>query len=393
MHRLGLIGRTVMNRDAAPGLLEAYKTQFARSSDRVHLNNAGLAPISAVARNVVSGWATRFHHEGFHTDADYMSEVGRARASLGRLIGCRADEIAFFQSTSGAVSQVAFGVRLESGDEVLTWDQDYGSLLYPWREACERSGARFVVAESGANLETPVDNLLAKLNQRTRFVALSWVQFQTGAITDLAPIVEAAHRQGAWVVVDVMQGLGLMPFDMHDLGVDAVFGGSHKWLTSPVGVGFLAIRHEHTAQMRPLLVGSSTYGTCDDPVSAVCVPKVDATRFESGSKQVLEITALGGSVDTILAAGVDVVGREAERLATALQEGLREQGHRIHSPHADRQRGAIVNVSGPSVEVLRARNITFALRGPGIRFSPHAFNTDDEIRAVLGATDPRGVPL
>lgn len=369
--------------------LAAYKTQFARSPDRVHLNNAGLAPIPACARDVVSSWAARFHEEGFLTDADYMNAVARARASLGELIGCEPDEIAFFQSTSAAVSQVAFGMHLDAGSEVLTWDQDYGSLLYPWREACERAGAGLVVAPSGPRLETPVEALLARLSHRTRVVALSWVQFQSGAITDLAPIVEAAHGYGAWVVVDVMQGLGLMPFDMAALGVDAVCGGSHKWLTSPVGVGFLAIRREHTKQLRPLLIGSMTYGTCDDPVSSACVAKVDAARFESGSKQVLEIAALGSSVELILATGVDVIAAEAERVATMLRVGLIEQGHAVHAPHGERQRGAIVNVSGPSVDALRRRNITFAVRGPGVRLSPHAFTTDDEIARVLNVTDPR----
>lgn len=368
--------------------LESYQGQFARSLHCVHLNNAGLAPISAPARDVIQSWAARFFHEGFLTDGDYMNMVARARVSLGALIGCHADEVAFFQSTSGAVSQVALGMRLDPSCEILTWDQEYGSLLYPWREASARSGARLVVAASEPNLRTPVDKLLAMLNDRTRVVALSWVQFQTGAVTDLAPLVEAAHRRGAWVVVDVMQGLGVMPFDMHGLGVDAVFGGSHKWLTSPVGVGFLAVRAEHTANLRPLVIGSSTYGTCDDAVNDVCVPKVDASRFESGSKQVLEIVALGASVDLILATGVRVIGSEAERLARALRDGLRSQGHVIHTPHGDNQRGPIVNVSGPNVAALRRRNITFALRGPGIRFSPHAFNTDEEIRIVLATTDP-----
>lgn len=369
--------------------LDDFKNQFARAPARIHLNNAGLSPITAVARDRIARWAERFHQEGFLTDADYMDEVARARASLGQLIGCEAGEIAFFQSTSGAVSQVAFGARLEPGDEVLTWDQDYGSLLYPWRQACERSGATLVAATSGPNLETPADRLLEKLGARTRFVAISWVQFQTGAITDLAPVIDAAHRRGAWVVVDVMQGLGLLPFDMHALGVDAVCGGSHKWLASPVGVGFLALRREHTAKLRPLLIGASTYGTCDDPVSSACVPKVDATRFESGSKQVLEITALGASVDAILAAGVEAIGTEAQRLATLLRDGLRAQGHRINTPNGETQRGGIVNVSGPSAEALRSQSITFALRGPGVRFSPHAFNSDEEIEAVLGATHPR----
>ena len=179
-----------------------------------------------------------------------------------------------------------------------------------------------------------------------------------------------------------MQSLGLHPMQMKEWGIDAVAGGSHKWLTSPVGVGFLALDMKHMNMIKPHNVGAYTFGTCDDPTDLLCTPKKDALKFEAGSKQVLEITALGASVDLILKTNVSVIEKEVLRLASLLQMGLVEKGFEVHSNHS-----SIVNFIPKVDSAKKLTNITcnFAIRGLGIRLSPHAFNTDQEIERVLKA--------
>jgi selenocysteine lyase/cysteine desulfurase len=315
-----------------------------------------------------------------------------ARLSLSRIVGCHDDELAFFQSTAGAISQMAFAIDLKPGDEILMWDQEYSSNLYPWREAARKRGAKLILAPSGPGLETPVQSLLERITEKTKVIAISWVQFQTGAITDLAPLAEFARERGIWTVIDIIQGLGLLPFNFHELGFDAVCGGSHKWLASPVGVGYLALKRERTAQIEPLLIGSGTYGTCDDPASLVCEAKIDARKFEAGSKQVLEIVALGASSRLIEQTGVPVIARAIEENSLRLSQILKDAGYKLHSPHGSQQRGSIVNFSGTdqtkfssALEIaarLKEHHISFALRGPGVRLSPHAFNTAKDLERV-----------
>ena len=127
-----------------------------------------------------------------------------------------------------------------------------------------------------------------------------------------------------------MQGLGLHPFNMKEWGVDAVAGGSHKWLTSSVGVGFLALDMKHMYKIKPHNVGAYTFGTCDDPTDLECKPKRNALKFEAGSKQVLEITALGASVDLILKTTVPVIEKEVLRLSNILHQGLLKLGYEVH---------------------------------------------------------------
>lgn len=370
--------------------LAEFQVQFARKPGLIHLNNAGLAPITQVARDKVMSWAERFYQEGFWTDADYMADVLSARHALASLIGCQHDEIAWYQSAAGAINQFAFGINLQAGDEVVIWDQEYSSHLYPWKEACDQAGASLKVLKSEVNLLTPTEKYLEALSDKTKVAAFSWVQFSSGARMDVEAVITECKKRGILVFIDVAQGLGIHPCQLWQWGADAVAGGSHKWLVSPVGVGYLAIRKELAMRMKPRLIGAYTYGTCDDPSDFACEPKRDATKFEPGSKQVLEITALGASCRLIKNVGVEVIEAEALRLASLLRQGLEDKGHSLLNPFGKEAISPLVNFypkKNSSMESIAAtlndHHINFARRGGGIRLSTHAFNTDEEIAKVI----------
>jgi selenocysteine lyase/cysteine desulfurase len=385
----------------SPSPLATFKAQFHRSDSLTHLNNAGLAPIPSRAREVVEHWIRRFFEEGVHCNDDYMAEIEVSRAELARFLGARPSEIAYFQSTAGAISQFAFGMDLKPGDEVLTWEQEYASNLYPWKAACDRAGAKLVMVPSGEDYATPIESLLAHASERTRVIAISWVQYQTGALTDLVKLAAFARPRGIFTVIDVIQGVGLLPFDFASSGLDAVCGGSHKWMCSPVGVGYLCLREELAMKLKPLMVGALTFGTCEDKADLCTSPKRDALRFESGSKQVLEIVALSASAKLLREAGPSLIATEAQRLAVKLRHGLEERGYGLSTPpglapssgQGTSLQSAIVNFTpGPrsplrsqaEMETALLRNkISFARRGPGLRLAPHAFNHDEDIEKAL----------
>lgn len=367
--------------------IQDFKNAF--SHQKIHLNNAGLAPISRPARDKILYWGNRFYEEGFYTDQDYMNDVLFSRQKLAELIGTTKEEIAFFQSTASAVSQVCFHYPLEKNDEVIMWDQEYASHLYPWQEACKRSGAKLVLVSSEDNLNTPYERILSAVTEKTKVVAISWVQFQTGAITNLEKLGSELKKRNIFFMVDAIQGLGIFPMKMKEWGISAVVGGSHKWLVSPVGVGFLALDMTYIPKIKPHNVGAYTFGTCDDPTDLFCEPKRDALKFEAGSKQVLEITALGASINFILETGVEKIECEVLRLAKLMRLELEQKGFIIHSPYSlENHRSSIVNFQKPGLEnkqLALKLPCLYALRGPGVRLSAHAFNTDEEIRQVIAS--------
>ena len=157
-----------------------------------------------------------------------------------------------------------------------------------------------------------------------------------------------------------------------------------------MGVGYLAIRKDLALRMKPRLIGAYTYGTCDDPSDFACEPKRDATKFEPGSKQVLEITALGASCKMIHDIGVEVIEAEAVRLAQTLRLGLNAKGYQLLNPFGLDAISPMINFLPAHsdemekvTKILDNNKINYARRGGGIRLSTHAFNTDLEIAKVL----------
>src|SRR5207253_2315433 len=120
------------------------------------------------ARDVLKVWAERFHKEGYFCDSAYAAGVEAARASLAKLLGASRHQVAFFANTSHAVCQVAFGLRLSPADEVITLAGEYGANLYPWREACARSGAKLLELAHGPAGSVSADALIQASNARTK---------------------------------------------------------------------------------------------------------------------------------------------------------------------------------------------------------------------------------
>lgn len=368
--------------------LSTFKEQFYQPANLVHLNNAGLAPISLRAKETLEYWARRFFEEGFYTDHDYMQAYAQTRKSVAQLVGCQSEEIAFFLNTSGGINQVAFHLPLEIGDEILMWDQEYSSHLYPWQQAALKSQAQLKIVKSDPQtLATPTDQYLSAITDKTKVIAFSWMQYQSGAMMNFKKVIEVAKKKNIFVFVDAMQGLGILPFELWNLGVDALVCGSHKWLVSPVGSGFLALRKKWIPQIKPHNYGSMTFGTCDDPSDFECLPKNDATKFEPGAKQVFELTALGASVDLILQTGVETLYHEAIRLKKVLCEGLLKSGFSYLENAVEVPILNVLPKKGMSVEALsqalKSKGVQHAKRGPGIRLAVHAFNTDEDVERVL----------
>lgn len=375
------------------GLRARLRAEFEQDEGAVLLNTAGIAPMCRPARQAIER-AAQGLGRGWFTVDELFADYSRARAVYARLCGARPTDVAMFHTCAAALSQVALGLPLAPGDELVLWDQEYPSNAYPWHEAARRTGAVVRVVQSEPDFSLVQERLHAAITPRTRAVAVSWVQYQTGAVTDLVALGRACRAVGAWLVVDAIQALGLFPMDLQALGVDAVAGGTHKWLCGPLGHAFLALAPGRAAELRPLLHGAMTYGTPDDRVDPQRAPFADARRFEPGSP--LLLGALGGAaaIELLLALSPARVHAAALELADRLSQGLRERGHRLLLPRGDGLRSPIVTfipAGGAAVDKLAgyllAQRVACSRRAGGIRLAPHAFNTDEDLDRFFHVLD------
>lgn len=357
---------------------------------RIHLNNAGIAPLlprgAAAIRTLLERMAA-----GTHGVLEVFAMHDRAREPIARLVGARPDDVAFFSSCSAAISQVALGMTLKPGDEIVLPDQEYPSNAYPWHRAAQRAGARVVVVPSKPDWSIDLARVMDAITPRTRVVATSFVEFSTGASADLPALAAAAHRVGAWLVVDAIQGLGVVPFDLAAAGADVVCGGGHKWLCGPLGLGFLVARAEVRNALEPLMVSATTYGTPDDGIDPAKAPRTDKRRFEPGNPLALGAVGTAGSVEQLLEVGIDVIHAEALGLRALVVEQAERRGYEVRPGGGPVQSPIATFVPDVDatklVERLGARGIAVAPRGGGVRVAPHAHNTVADIERLFDAVD------
>ena len=230
-------------------------------------------------------------------------------------------------------------------DEIVTTEAEHHANLIPWQELAARTGAalRWIpVDETGAlDLGAAVE----VIGERTRVVAFSHVSNVTGAITDVARLVELARAAEALTVLDACQSVPHLPVDLPALGVDfAVFSG-HKML-GPTGIGALWGRSELLDAMPPFLTGGSMI-TKVTMESASYLPA--PTRFEAGTQRVAQAVALAEAVRYLQGIGMERVAAHEHELGQRLAAGLAQlEGIRLIGPPpgADRVGLAAVDVAG-----------------------------------------------
>ncbi|HEX5324242.1 MAG TPA: aminotransferase class V-fold PLP-dependent enzyme, partial [Capsulimonadaceae bacterium] len=229
------------------------------------------------------------------------------------------------------------------------------------------------------------------ISQRTRVIAVSWVQFGTGFRSDLAALAEIAHANGALLLVDVIQGLGAFPIDLLALGVDIAATGSQKWLIGPLGVGGLYIHPNALNHLRLVNMGSGSVKDVRAFSPLGFDPKPNAQRYEEGTPNLLGLIGLSASLSLIEEAGIEKIADRILAITAYAAEQLRRKGYEIVSPEIEGHRSGILIFKHPTVPseelvaLLDAAGVIAAPRGGGVRFAPHFYITEEHMDRAIAA--------
>lgn len=324
---------------------------------------------------------------GFHSVPILTEKFAQARVQTAKFLGTKPEYVAMTQNCATAISIVAHGLEYSTGDEILTWDQEYPSNAYVWHAVARASGAKVVVLQSEKNYEMSLDLLLSKINSRTRVVTLSWVQSVAGTIIPLKPILDACEKVGAWFVVDAFQGLGAIPFQMSDYPGIVVTTGTQKWMCGPLGHAFLAFSDDRYLQLDPVLQGALSFGGSDTTnLNQQLIPS--AARFEPGTPLIISAIGAAASLNCLEEFGVDKIFEKNVLLRDHLIRGLDQIDAEIFGTRDSRNSGPHVTFI-PRTDVadctktLLENKISYVTKLAGLRFSPHAFNTFEELDLAL----------
>ena len=357
----------------------------------VYLNHAAVSPPPTTTIQAVEAQLRDVHENGSLNFHSWLAVKERARELLAQMLGARPEQVAFVRNTSDALSTVANGLTWKTGDNIVTFRREFPSNIYPWLRVRDTFGVEVRMCEERDG-RVDLDELQSLIDDHTRVVAISHVQFASGFRADLERLGRVARQRDALFVVDVNQALGVVPLNVEAEFVDVAAGAGHKWLLSPEGVGYLYLSDRARERIQPTLVGWVSVPNPEDYLNHEQGWNRGTLAWESGTGPAALIHGFKASLDLLHQYGPERIASYLEALMDYLCDQLRTKPYEVVSSRAAGEKSQIVCIrhrSGISAMALyvhlKQQNIITAPRGDRLRIAPHLYNTREEIDQFIAA--------
>jgi cysteine desulfurase/selenocysteine lyase len=363
--------------------------EFPVRREWIYFNHAAVCPLPERVRKAICDFAAQAATAGATKYEEWLAQLEKTRRLAARLIGCQTNEVAFVKNTTHGLLCVANSIDWREGDNLVTFDEEFPANVWPWKNL-ERLGVERRVAPVRDGRPS-LDDLEALIDSRTRLAAVSLVGYASGFRIDGSRLGEICQRHGILSCLDGIQGLGATPVDVEAWGVDFLSADGHKWLLAPEGAGLLYCSRRVVDQLNESMTGWISRAGYSDYENHSLELWPDARRFEEGSHNMLCAHALGAALGLLHEVGIATVSSRIRALTDRLVEGLEAGGWTIHSDRAGENGSGIVMASKEGLDPkgaeqrLMERNIYVAARAGRLRFSPHFYNTPEEIDRLLEA--------
>jgi len=367
----------------------AIRDEFPVTKKYIYFNHAGVSPLSNRSVRAVQNYLTAISEHGIAREAgrEFIRITSQTRANLARLMNADADEIAFVKNTTQGLLIAANGIDWHSGDNVVTASVEFPANIYPWLNLAKRGVKTKFVQEKDARI--PIEGIEEAIDDRTRAVAISYVEFASGFRNDLESIGKICEDKGIYFIVDAIQGLGALDIDVKKCKIHMLSSDGHKWLLGPEGAGCFYCSKDILDEIRLDYAGWNSVINESDYLDYNLVLRPDALRFEEGSLNTVGIYALGAAVDLILELGINNIERRIIALTEMLIDKVQEKGYQVFSSLMPQERSGIVcfksdkHTSAELFKLLIANNVMVADRAQSVRVSPHFYNSEEEIEQMV----------
>ena len=367
---------------------ENIRKLFPVTEKYTYLNSAAVSPLPTPAVEAVLSQLKDVSENGTVNYTDWIDTKNRARALVAELLNVRAEQIAFMRNTSDGFASVANGMNWQAGDNIVSFEREFPANFYAWRMARDRFGVELrLCPERDGRIDT--DELIGLIDENTRLVSISAVQFASGFRADLERIGEAARAVDALFAVDIIQAFGAHGFDLPAQHVDIASGASHKWLFSPEGCGMLYLSDKARERIDPTLVGWISVETPWDFDDREQAFKSTALAWESGTGGSSLFYGLEQSLKILHETGLKRIENYLEELTDYLCELVAGKNYEIVSSRADGEKSQIVCIrsqngltSNEIAKRLEEENVIVSPRGDRLRIAPHFFNNASDIEKL-----------
>ncbi len=358
--------------------------EFPLEPHLVYLNHAAVAPWPKRTAQAVAHFAEENCTKGAQQYPIWMQHEAALREQLRLFLNAPSSEdIALLKNTSEALSVVAYGLDWQPGDNIVSTSQEFPSNRIVWESLASQGVDLHLADISGAE---PEASILSQVNEKTRLISVSAVQYGTGLRLDLEKIGDFCHAHNILFCVDAIQQLGALKLDVQNIHADFLMADGHKWMLGPEGLAVFYCAAQHRDQLQLKQFG---WRMVEDYLN---FERQDwkiadsARRFECGSPNMLGIHALSASVSLLLEIGMDTVEQQLLNNIAYLVEQLQqvENIEILSSTEQNRISGIVTfrlrhTDNDVLFKHLQHSQVICAQRGGGIRFSPHFYTSKADL--------------
>jgi selenocysteine lyase/cysteine desulfurase len=364
------------------------KNQFMIRKGLIMLNAANLCPSpKSVQKKLFELTKDVDSDPSFSSRAKYAGIKEKVREGIAKYVNADPDEVALTRNTSEGNNIVINGLQLGKGDEVIFWDQNHPTANIAWDVRAERYGYRVVRVQTPENpkdSEELMKPFEQAMSSRTKALCFSHVSNVSGIRLPAKELCQLARSKGILTLVDGAQTFGTYPLFLHDIGCDFYTASSHKWFCGPREMGVLYVRRGMADSVYPSIVG----------VGWENARSSGAIKFETlGQQAVARFGAMLEAIEFHNTLMMLRISTRARMLADAVRDGVKKRipaAKFITPMEHQRSWGVVIfNIPGVDTSVVletlyRKHNVGCAVMGSNIRFSPHFYNTLEDIdRAVF----------
>ena len=357
-----------------------YTHEFPLHDNLIYLNHAAVSPWPRRTAEAIQHFALENITYGAKNYSSWEKTQEVLRERLRSLLNAPSvTDIALLKNTSEALSVVAYGLPWKKGDNVVITHQEFPSNRIVW-ESLQNQGV--IVKQAMISMSEPEKELFAQVDEHTRLIAVSSVQYATGLRMALAQIGAFCQQHNILFCIDAIQSLGALPLDVQAVAADFVMADGHKWMLGPEGLAVFYCKAEQRERLQLKQFGWHMVENAYHFDAKTWNIANSARRFECGSPNMLGIYALNASLSLLSEVGMSTIEQKVLENSQYLMKTLEELPDIIIiTPREVERYAGIVSFRHRKTEsaslhrYLYEQSIICAHRDGNIRFSPHFYTS------------------
>lgn len=353
----------------------------------IYFNHASSGPFSSLVTERLTKLLKEKSEKNIDDYSSFLKVVDETKELLAQIINCDIERIAFVDNTSNGLNIIAQSVDWNQGDRILLNDLEFPANVYPFLNLKKRGvEVDFVKSVNGI---VNAEQIIESVKPKTRMISVSFVQFLSGYKVDLDKIGNYCRANNIIFCVDGIQGIGAVNIDVQKSKIDFLSCGTQKWLLGMQGLAFIYINENLQRKINPISVGWLSVNNAWNLLDYKLDLKTTANVFQSGTLNSFGIYAFNTSLKLIDNIGFNNIEKQVLSNTIYFLEKLKNIGLKpILGDCNEVNLAGIITYKPENAEKifneLTRKKIICSLREGLIRFSPHFYNTKQEIDIVVG---------